>query len=169
MSGIGASAWGDALRLFLPVVSARYLNFLGNQVTVDQRDPLGLSLLTLGNNGVANGTACVGSLASANCTEDTVDFFGNEIRLTRAAYIISFTDVLSSGIFLAFILFFQIRMRNIVRTVDHNHVTASDYSVYARGFPEDATIQEVREHFSALYQLKVLDWEYDGWCLRYLL
>lgn len=175
----GVVMWRGSLRLWpqqylivtfffmtLATVPTMYLNFLGSQVTIESRDPLGLSLLTLGNNGVANGTACVGALAKdPSCVEDTVDLFGYSIRLTRAAYTIAFTDVLSSAMFLCFILYFKLRLTQIVREVDHNHVTASDYSVYARGFPVDATAMEVREHFSALYQLKVVDWDYDGWCL----
>lgn len=149
-------------------IPTMYLNFLGSQVTVDLRDPLGLSLLTLGNNGVPNATACHGDRgnATAPCVEDVVDLFGYTIKLSTSSYIIAFSDVLSSAIFLAFIIIFKLRLTRLVRLVDHNHVTASDYSVYCRGFPENATAQEIREHFSGLYQLKVLDWEYDGWCLK---
>ena len=149
-------------------IPTMYLNFLGSQVTVDVRDPLGLSLLTLGNNGVPNATACHGNRGNgtAACVEDVVDLFGYAVKLSTSSYIIAFSDVLASTIFLAFIIIFKLRLTRLVKLVDHNHVTASDYSVYCRGFPENATQQEIREHFSGLYQLKVLDWEYDGWCLK---
>lgn len=46
------------LLLSLLSVPAVYLNYNGQGVTVDKRDPLGLSLLTLGNHGIPNTTLC---------------------------------------------------------------------------------------------------------------
>lgn len=38
--------------------------------------------------------------------------------------------------------------------MDRENLTAGDFTVFVRNLPKDATEEEVREHFSALYQLQ---------------
>ena len=55
----------------------------------------------------------------------------------------------------------------VERTVDADDVTTRRYSVMIRGLPVDATEQEVKRHFSDLFQLTGPDWESSG-CLWFL-
>lgn len=43
-------------------------------------------------------------------------------------------------------------------------MTVNDYAVLVSGLPADATADEVRDHFNALYALDEPDWEHGGYC-----
>ena len=55
-------------------------------------------------------------------------------------------------------------MRQLNKRVNHEHVSAEDYTIYVKGLPTDATVEEVRDHFSKLYHLDAPDWEFRGAC-----
>lgn len=50
--------------------------------------------------------------------------------------------------------------------MDRENLTASDFAVFVRNLPTDATEQEVREHFSKLYRLDEAEPLRRGCCRR---
>ncbi|MBN8095869.1 RNA-binding protein, partial [Vibrio vulnificus] len=63
------------------------------------------------------------------------------------------------------IAFLNIRIRTITDRIEGTAISPSDYAVYVQGLPENATEDDVEQHFNKLYNLREPDWTYDGTCL----
>jgi len=71
----------------------------------------------------------------------------------NAGYVLSFFEFISAIVVLLFTLFFRAATNSFVAFSERKNVSAADYTVYIRGLPEDATLGEVRDHFSRLFAL----------------
>jgi len=87
------------------------------------------------------------------------------ITVTRdqAAAVISAFDILYSILFLLVWKFMGHKVKVIMRQTDEDNVTAGDYTLVVQGLPVDAKEEEIRKHFSDLYDLSEPDWEFKGW------
>ncbi|GMH90450.1 hypothetical protein TL16_g11773 [Triparma laevis f. inornata] len=85
------------------------------------------------------------------------------ITRNDASTLIGLCDVLYS---LLFILMWKMMSRKVavvIRQTDDDNVTAGDYTVCVTGLPTDATEEEIRKHFSDLYDLSKPDWDFKGY------
>lgn len=71
----------------------------------------------------------------------------------NAGYVLSFFEFISAIVMLLFTLFFRAATNSFVAFSERKNVSAADYTVYIRGLPVDATLGEVRDHFSRLFAL----------------
>ena len=55
------------------------------------------------------------------------------------------------------------KVKVIMRQTDDDNVTAADYTLVIAGLPVDAKEEDIRRHFSDLYDLSQPDWEWKGW------
>ena len=72
---------------------------------------------------------------------------------TQASYLVSFTDLACALVTLLFAAVMRGRVAAYVAHAERRKVSTKDYSVYVRGLPPDVTVEEVRDHFSALFAL----------------
>jgi hypothetical protein len=71
----------------------------------------------------------------------------------NAGYVLSFFEFISAIVMLLFALFFRAATNSFVAFAERKNVSAADYTIYVRGLPIDATLGEVRDHFSRLFAL----------------
>ena len=80
-----------------------------------------------------------------------------------ASLVVSFFDCISSIIFLLMWKYMHGKVKIVIRQTDDDNVTAGDYTVFVTGLPKDALEEDIRKHFSDLYDLSVPDWEFKGY------
>lgn len=125
---------------------------------VQQLDALGLAPISLANIG--------STTAFSNYTSTPWSAVGDhkEYPMRWISAIVSACSFAVVWLFLLFTAWANNRIRDIAAEVDANNTTASDYAVFVRGLPRDVTEDEVREHFSKLYNLRSDDWVYNSSC-----
>ena len=94
-----------------------------------------------------------GCISSSNCVTSVICF-----PATRVFYVVAASDWANVIIFLAFTLYFLDSITKMRTLVDHTHITADDYTVQVMGLPARASKEEIRAHFSSLYQLSAPPW-----------
>ena len=72
--------------------------------------------------------------------------------------IIQYCDIINLVIFLVFTGVFSNSITKTKQLVDDTTVTSDDYTVIVMGLPKRATKEEIRAHFSSLYQLNNPPW-----------
>ena len=75
------------------------------------------------------------------------------VEATQAAYVLTVFDLLQVLVLLLFTLILKGETERFVSYAERKNVSAADYTVYVRGLPRDATLDEVRDHFSRLFAL----------------
>mmetsp|Transcript_7926 Transcript_7926/g.28180 ORF Transcript_7926/g.28180 Transcript_7926/m.28180 type:complete len:1141 (-) Transcript_7926:160-3582(-) len=142
-------------------IPALILTTSGQRFGAEDKDPMGLVVFTIGNNGFPPEVAVNGT----EITEETKTvMFGSELSSERVTYIITFFDWLGSLFFMAFVLFYKARTRLLVDEIDEDTITAQDFGIFVKGLPEDATKEEIVDFFSNLYDLSKEDYEHKGAC-----
>lgn len=112
----------------------------GQRMPESVPDPLGVSLLSLGNAGDPTSERIVqdNSSASVFTTSNvtTTDVWGWQLTAIGASYLVSFCDFLYTWVFIVFLLWLRARIRAVERHTS-KHVRASDFTVYVRsGLPK---------------------------------
>ncbi|RHY92098.1 hypothetical protein DYB37_003768 [Aphanomyces astaci] len=136
------------------------LHYYGHGVTAATKDPLGLNFVSLANEGIN------AEYIPTNCTLQhpytSPTFPGLHFDVLHSlqsclvfarAYVATICDCAYSLVFVVFIVAFSYRCHAIVTAHTRDNITPAKYAVYVRGFPRDATEQEIMTHFSALYDL----------------
>lgn len=99
-------------------------------------------------------TTTIANLPALNQSETNqfIDVFGANVKSTSLLGWVSLCDTIALIIFV--IAFYRIAavIRKTEQTVGRD-VSASRYAVYCTGIPSDATEDEIRDHFSKLYDL----------------
>ncbi|GMI01404.1 hypothetical protein TrVE_jg10724 [Triparma verrucosa] len=85
------------------------------------------------------------------------------ITRNDASTLIGLCDVLYSLLFILMWKYLSRKVAVVIRQTDDDNVTAGDYTVCVTGLPTDATEEEIRSHFSDLYDLSRPDWEFTGY------
>lgn len=143
---------------------ALMFSYVGTRIQEDDMDAIGISRTTIGNfgQGVNGYVDC--EVNVANCSALTVIQVGDRtFKVTSAAYLISAGDFFGTLILLLGYFFIKGRIKATVEDVDIDHVTASQYAVFVRRLPKDATEEEIRRFFSNLYRLDKDDVR-EHWC-----
>lgn len=85
------------------------------------------------------------------------------LKPKEISMMVSCLDAVQILVLLGFIVWYRAL---ISRTEKYHKTTVevSDYAVFVRGLPKDATEEEIKEHFNMLYALDRSDWEYPGHC-----
>ena len=142
----------------------------GNRVPEEDVDVLSMSLFSLANVGDAVEPECLllstQQLADdpAGCNSTIITVLGRDFEETDISVILSLCDFAYSLLFMLFIWFLKIRIQYVVRCFERDVVSISDYAVMVKGLPRDATVTEIRDHFSRLYNLSTEDWTFPGYC-----
>jgi len=76
----------------------------------------------------------------------------------------SFCDFLCCMVFVGLIIWLKRQIAFTENGEGKETLSASDYTLYVRGLPADATKQEITAHFSRLYALDRADWNFPGYC-----
>ena len=129
----------------------------------EQRDALGLGVLSLGNQGLSADEAerCLQeqrttSLVARDCNGTTVSLelsgvLSATVDARRLASVLSLCDLGYSLAFLLLVLWLRRDVDRYVAENDHANLTGSDFAVFVRGLPPDATEREIARHFAARY------------------
>ena len=149
----------------------------GSKIPLEDMDPLGFGVLSIGNIGdsavsnvgdqiIVNGTLTEGALGTA--LEATIPAVwgspNSRINAADASLIIVFCDFCCCLVFLGLALWLQQQIRLTENGEGKETLSASDYTIFVRGLPADATKQEIVAHFSNLYALDRADWQFPGYC-----
>ncbi|RHZ33717.1 hypothetical protein DYB26_007325 [Aphanomyces astaci] len=141
------------------------LHYYGHGVTAATKDPLGLNFVSLANEGINAEyipTNCTLQHPYTSPTFPGLHFDVRPLRVLHSlqsclvfarAYVATICDCAYSLVFVVFIVAFSYRCHAIVTAHTRDNITPAKYAVYVRGFPRDATEQEIMTHFSALYDL----------------
>ena len=90
------------------------------------------------------------------------------INAANASLIVVCCDIMGCLVFLVMALWLKTEIIQAELGSGKETLSASDYTVYVRGLPADATKQEITAHFSNLFALDRPDWSFPGylWCLH---
>ena len=159
-------------------IPAYMFSSAGSRIPAEDLDALTLSLVSIGNIGDSLATSAVGGLSIQNGTA-SADSGDSAATVTMPAVIwdpsarISAKDgaVVVVVLDLACCMGLVVLMVWLANSIDElergggkETLSASDYTVFVRGLPADATRKEIVEHFSTLYALDRPDWEFPGYC-----
>lgn len=122
--------------------------------------PLPLAMLSIANLGLSEQDRL------AEKTELQLTQLGISIQETDAALIVMGLVFVNAIVLFLFVMWYPAFVERVTRQADESHVTTSDYAIYVRGLPEDATEEEVVDHFNNLYDLWGEDWVYRRCCTR---
>lgn len=108
----------------------------------------------------------VETLSSVSLFSDTLSTVlgGSTVEPTTIALIISVCDAACVVALLCFIIWYRGQIGFYAGDFGAFGVSASDYTVFVRGLPKDATKEEILNHFNGLYALDHPDWTYKGHC-----
>jgi RNA recognition motif-containing protein len=84
--------------------------------------------------------------------------------LYPSSYFNRFCDLLCCMVFISLSMWLKGQITNSDSGKGKETLSASDYTIYVRGLPSDATKQEIVAHFSNLYALDRSDWNFKGYC-----
>jgi len=90
-------------------------------------------------------------------------FYNSTVTRDDASLLITLCDILYSLFFIILWKYMSRKVAVVVRQTDDDNVTAGDYTVVVSGLPPTATEEEVRRHFSDIYQLSEPDWTFPGY------
>ena len=135
----------------------------GSRITEEEMDPLGLAKFTMGNSGSAE-VATSGNTTALTNTTSFVTLAGRTMESAEASKLLTAADFLGSVVFLGFLLFFKTRIVALSHSLSDHTVSIGDFAVFVKGLPPTATAAEVRDHFSALYDLSKPSWTWKGYC-----
>lgn len=177
MKASGFSRILCALVIASPAIPAFMINSSGDRIAEEDKDGLGIYMTVLGNNGNKLGeeiTGCgsnvsnrPGGAAADACEDSNVTWIlvmGSKVAATTVSMLITWFDFIACLVFALYATVFYYRIQSVKEEADFHSVTANDYTVQVKDLPTSATEEEVREHFSKLYQLKEMDWHYDKCC-----
>ncbi len=105
------------------------------------------------SNETVTGNATASGEAMDGLTYFTVPVIGYAIDGRLAAYIITGCDILACLIAVVVSFRLQRYITQFEGFAERKKVTAADYTIYVRGLPQDATMEEIRDHFNALFRL----------------
>lgn len=140
--------------------------YYGSAVPTQDQDIVGLYQFTIANIGFdpSSLTYTVDSQCSGEpgivptVNQTCISVMGNEFTTQSVSLVITCCEILQVCVF--FIILFHLRRRfNVIKTVhaDSGVPSITDYAVQVTNLPRGTTVQEVIEHFSALYQLETVD------------
>ncbi|KAG5176418.1 hypothetical protein JKP88DRAFT_274217 [Tribonema minus] len=167
-------------------IPALLISYWGDSFNADDLDPIKFSLVTAGNHQYVNPNYTM-SPTMEYCTANgyqTVDamfflaqnlpcdswFFrlwqGGASLLTarHGSYLIMICDVFVCLCFLATWVMFGRNIGDYEKKGSGNTVTTHSYAVYATGFPENTTDEQIIGHFNNLFRLDLQSWSYRGRC-----
>jgi len=138
------------------------LNVYGNGITTQIADPMGLSYLSIANQGLNddfNTTKYCLPNGTIDCTLQTLS---NPITTDpyKASYVMTMCDICYSLVFGIFIWFFQMKSKSTIASHNTENLTPAKYAIYVRGLPKDAKKEEILGHFNGLYDLTLPQHEY---------
>ncbi|KAF0697877.1 Aste57867_11460 [Aphanomyces stellatus] len=156
---------GVFLLMSLCAAPAAVLHYYGHGVTSTTKDPLNLNYVSLANEGISQEyvpTNCTYNGGTMDCSLRTID---TPITTNPkiAAYIATGCDCAYSLVFVVFTIVFAARCHDIVAQHGRENITPAKYSVYVRGFPRDATEDEICAHFSTRYDPTTPEEHYPLW------
>jgi RNA recognition motif-containing protein len=76
-----------------------------------------------------------------------------EVDGTTVGYVITAFDIGSMLVLLIAVAALRSSTEKFVAYSERKNVSASDYTIFVRGLPEDVTVEEIRDHFSMLFAL----------------
>ena len=184
------ASFGIGISLYLRLLKALSISFLimtflslpsycfstaGSKIPVEDRDALGFSLVSIGNIGdsaaesmanqiILNGTLVSTVSAKAGTIPSLLGFPEYRLNEADASFILVVCDILCCIVFFFLALWLKNQIEESESGSGKETLSASDYSVYVRGLPEDATRQEITAHFSNLFALDQPDWSNPGYC-----
>lgn len=142
-----------------------FVIFNGSEnVPGEEVDFLALDRISLANFGIPEEEGDEGRGSNKTDTGSStqqIDVFGG-ISSRTGIIIISWTTFTVAIFILGFTLTWKHHVKKATRMFDINNVTMSDYTIYATGFPENATVDEIHAHFDSLYNLWSDDWTSSG-------
>ena len=97
---------------------------------------------------------------------NTIGMSTDLIRARHASMIIVVCDVVNSVCIVIFIFIMKLKLGWMVSKHNATACDVSSYAVFVKGLPNDATQEQIIDHFSTLYTLDgtVRDWEHPGTC-----
>ncbi|GMH46365.1 hypothetical protein TrRE_jg6856, partial [Triparma retinervis] len=90
-------------------------------------------------------------------------FYNATVTRDDASLLISLCDIIYCILFVLLWKYMSRKVAVVVRQTDDDNVTAGDYTVSISGLPPSATEEQVRKHFSDIYQLSEPDWTFPGY------
>ncbi|RYG52448.1 RNA-binding protein [archaeon] len=156
----------DALQVIFFAVAAlitvplMFFAAQGERLSSEEWDPLRLSLISIAN--VGNSTTFGNYTLSVGSTTYSARWISN---------LFSVIDILYSACIVLLMVVLQRTISYVRLKVGSSSLSASEYAIYVDGIPRDVTEEELREHFSNLYNLHAADWVYAShwracWCGR---
>jgi len=144
-----------AIQTILAIPALYFYNY-GNGIPLEQLDPLRLSRPSLGNFHAYSVEELLShySVNESNHTIDTSNSFIDDSK----SLIISYLDLISTLLSLVFAIHLKNVVKNLLVQFDKRVISADDYSIQVEGLPIDASVEEIQQHFSNLYQLEKEDW-----------
>lgn len=164
---------------FMGVLSIPALLFAsnGSKIPLTDRDPLGSSILSIGNIGYDpnsptyyNDSACsfnahipASQTHNETCLHLGASLHGQkwsgEIRAATASLIVMILEIIQCFIFFVTVIILERKMNAMKKaSVSGGEVSMTDYSIMVTGFSHDSTVEQITAHFSALYPLDKVDW-----------
>lgn len=166
MLGVGITLYFRLLKYLASVMIVMTLVALplmilfseGSRIPADAPDPLRFSSLSLGNLGSDDEAFTVSTNFNSSSlftgtNETYATILGRSFTTVGTSYFIAFTDFVNACIFLLFLLWLHRRMEDVIHTSGRKAVKTSDFAVFVRGLPRDATEEGVKEHFDGLFRL----------------
>ena len=133
-------------------------------------------LISLGNIGdsldsniadqiIINGTIVENTALKVATVPTVLGYPEYRINAADASLIVVCCDIMGCFVFLYMIFWLKTQ---IILDSGKETLSASDYTIYIRGLPDDATKKEITAHFSELFALDRPDWSFPGylWCLH---
>lgn len=91
--------------------------------------------------------------------------FSTDLILARhASMIITLCDFFNCIILVIFVFAMKRKVKAMISKYNATACDVSSYSIFVRGLPKDATVDEILNHFSNLYKLDEPDWAHNGMC-----
>ena len=145
----------------------------GSKIPVEDRDALGFGMISLGNIGDSVGSAVAdqviinGTLVASKKVGTIPTLLGYPEYRTGAAnasLVVVLCDIACCIVFLCLSMWLRSEILNAEKGSGKETLSASDYTVFVRGLPDDATREEITVHFSHLFALDRPDWSDPGYC-----
>jgi len=128
-------------------------------------------LLAQGSATFAEDSDCSCCMSEISCGEynpsnenlNLAPLYNSTMTRDDASLLVSLCDIVYCILFVLLWKYMQRKVAIVVRQTDEDNVTAGDYTVCVSGLPPTATEEQVRKHFSDIYQLSEPDWSFKGY------
>ncbi|KAA0162101.1 hypothetical protein FNF28_04847 [Cafeteria roenbergensis] len=147
-----------------PVV---FIGVAGSQLSEEDKDALYMAASSIANIGFDKDRALP---EPSNATLNAGALPVYDLPLVGAftesdlAMVVTYSVLVNALLFVGFVWWYPKFVSAQRRLADEAVISAADYTVEVRGLPPDATEEQVRTHFSRLYNLWEDDWTSDTCC-----